>query len=288
MKGILDKHTIPHDDDAVLTVIDYSGGHVRDILNRLEMVAQTGEVSLSAVREYLNLSVVSTYYEILLALREPKQAIALAEQLCERLGADEVAAGLAEAAMNAFRLHHGMFADFVYVDKSLGQRLYAAYGNDVVRLAEHFLRQRYTSKISLLCDILNLSAGVPTTVAVQAPAPILVVAGPPQETSVSPQSLPKDISPPAQTNSSANNKTAPVFTNGKGMLRPDGVGNLGSGDVGALTSVDQYGVARQMPRGRAHVETPIQFSRTAESDDNKVLSPEEWKREFELTWPGRA
>ena len=172
MKDILAKHEIPHEDDAVLTVIDYSGGHVRDIVNRLEMVSQTGEVSLAAVREYLNLSVVSTYYDILLALREPKLAIALAEQLCARLGADEVAAGLAEAAMNAFRLHHGMFADFVYVDKSLGQRLYAVYGDEVVRLAEHFLRQRYTSKIALFCDLLNLQVGIPVTGVGQAPAPI--------------------------------------------------------------------------------------------------------------------
>ena len=285
MNKILDAEGVEHDDDGVLTVIDYSGGHVRDVVNRLEMVAQMGRVNLENVREYLHLSVVSTYYEVLLALGTPKRALELVEGLCERVSPEEVSAGLSEAAMNSFRLKHGMFADFVYVDKSLGQRLYEVYGDGIIRLAEYFLRQRYVTKVSLLCDVLNLSGGIPATVASASPAPVVFVR-PPEvvsqaPTPVSSQPKPSQATPPVPENPSKSPTT------GKGVVRTDGIGNLGSADVAALTSVDQYGVPRQMPRGRTQTTQPISFAKAEEAEENEILSPDQWKREFELTWPGR-
>lgn len=282
MNRILDAEGVQHEDDAVLTVIDYSGGHVRDVVNRLEMVAQMGHVTLENVREYLQLSVVATYYEVLLALGTPKRAVELVEELCARVSPEDVSAGLAEAAMNAFRLRHGMFADFVYVDKALGQRLYEVYGDGVVRLAEHFLRQRYTSKVSLLCDVLNLSAGIPA-----AAAPVILVR--PQETPSTPVVAPFPA-PPVKTAPAPPLSAEPVATsspNGKGMIRTDGVGSLGSDDVAALTDVDHHGVPRQKPRGRTHTPQSISYSKVEDADENEVLSPDQWRREFELTWPGR-
>ena len=281
MNMILDTEGVQHEDDAVLTVIDYSGGHVRDVVNRLEMVAQMGHVTLENVREYLQLSVVATYYEVLLALGTPKRAVELVEELCARVSPEDVSAGLAEAAMNAFRLRHGMFADFVYVDKALGQRLYEVYGDGVVRLAEHFLRQRYTSKVSLLCDVLNLSAGIP------AAAPVILVR--PQETPSTPV-VATFPAPPVKTAPAPPLSAEPVATsspNGKGMIRTDGVGSLGSDDVAALTDVDHHGVPRQKPRGRTHTPQSISYSKVEDADENEVLSPDQWRREFELTWPGR-
>lgn len=288
MKHILTHHGIEHEDDAVLTVIDYSGGHVRDVVNRLEMIAQMGRVDLPTVREYLHLSVVSTYYEVLLALGTPKRAIELVESLCERVNPEEVSAGLAEAAMNAFRLKHGMFADFVYVDRSLGEQLYAAYGDGVVRLAEYFLRQRGTSKVSLICDLLNLQGGVPVRTEVST-APVLVVApiaapvmSPPVEPlTPTPKSLPA-VPPPAVQEVLP--KSSPT---GKGMLRPDGVGSLGSGDVAALTAHDHQAVPRQMPRGRSHAPQHINFSGVDEGDETMLIPADQWRREFERTWLDR-
>ncbi len=118
------------DDDAILTVIDYSAGHVRDILNRLEMVAQLGPVTLQAVRDRLNLSVVTTYYEILLALGDTPKAVDLVEQACDRVGSEDVATGLAEAAMNTYRLANGMHADFSLVDRQLAAEVQKKFGGD--------------------------------------------------------------------------------------------------------------------------------------------------------------
>ena len=289
MNMILDHHGVEHEDDAVLTVIDYSGGHVRDVVNRLEMIAQMGRVDLAAVREYLHLSVVSTYYEVLLSLGDPKRAIDLVEGLCERISPEEISAGLAEAAMNAFRLRYGMFADLVYVDRSLGEQLYSTYGDAVVRLAEYFLRQRYTSKVGLICDLLNLRGGVPVTAPVA--TPVLIQAAAPAISAVTlltpsahlPVSSP--VAPPVAIYSESLLKASAT---GKGVLRPDGVGSLGSGDAAALTSHDHQAVPRQMPRGRNLAPQPINFNGVDEGDETMVIPADQWRREFERTWLDRG
>ena len=289
MKKILDAEGVPHEDDGVLVVIDYSGGHVRDVVNRLEMIAQMGEVSLANVREYLHLSAVSTYYEILLALSDPRRAIELIESACERVSPEEVSAGIAEAAMNSFRLAHGMFTDFVYVDKTMGQRVHALYGDNVVRVADYFLQRRYTSKVALICDAVAMAGGVPAAPSQQAAPPVVFAPAP--QTAQAPQAAPSapQAAPTAPVQASPTPTPAPAAkANGNGKLRADGIGVLGSGDIAALTELDDRAVARDKPRGRDHAPTPINFGGSADGDElNRVLTPEEWRRTFEITWPGR-
>jgi DNA polymerase III subunit gamma/tau len=181
MQRILQKEGVEYEDDAILTVIDHSGGHVRDVINRMEMIAQLGKVDLVTVREYLNLSLVSTYYEILLALGDPPKAVALIEEACDRVSPDDVSAGLAEAAMNAYRLAHGFFAEFVYVDQELAAKVHGLYGDRVVGLAEYFLHAPRATKVGLICDIIRCAGGVPTTArpAQSAAPPIVVQLAPP-------------------------------------------------------------------------------------------------------------
>ena len=284
MNKILDLEGVPHEDDAVLTVIDYSGGHVRDVLNRLEMVAQMGAVDLANVREYLHLSVVSTYYEILLSLSDTKRTVELIEQVCERVGAEEVSAGLAEAAMNSFRLAHGMFADFVYVDKSLAQKVFAAFGNATVKLAEYFLRSRQATKVSLICDILALQSGVPTAAPVVSAPPVQIVAAPvAQAPAPPPVATPSPAAPVAQAPALIQEpKPAP---GPRQDVRVDGVGNLGSSDPAAMTELDQKAVPRHMPqRMRSSPATTVNFSAGKSRDLSEVLTVSQWQREFEQSW----
>lgn len=283
MKMILDKEGIPHEDDAVLTVVDYCGGHVRDVVNKLEMIAQMGEVSVGSVREYLHLATIGIFYEILLALGDSSRAVDLVEQACERISPEEVSAGIAEAAMNSFRLAHGMFADFVYVDKTLGQRVYAAYGNNVIRLAEHFLRSRNTTKVALLCDVVSLAGGVPQQAAAVS-APIIVAAPVPQAAPVVAPAAPAAV---ASTPTSAPVPTpalapTPVAAKPSGPgIRSDGIGNLGSGDPAALTSLDIHAVAREKPRGRLHEPKTIHFSGSMDDDLDRPVPPLEWRTKFD-------
>lgn len=292
MKKILSKEGVSWEDDALLTIIDYSGGHVRDVINRTEMIAQAGGITVDTVREYLHLNVVSTYYQILLALGDSKLAIELVERATAQVTPEEVAAGLAEAAMNSFRLAHGMTADFVYVDRLLAKQLWEKFGPACMKLAEYFLRARYVSQVSLVCDVLNLVSGIPqsasTSCIIQIASPLgasvsaSVSTSAPAPTPIRPHSpsTPLVVAP----------SPAPVEKPLVSDLRPDGVGNMGSSDIQATTVLDKQGVPTRPPRmaqdrrlitiamAQAQAHSPL-------AEDLRVLLPEDWRREFELTWP---
>lgn len=285
---ILDQEGVEHDDDAVLTVIDYAGGHTRDVINRLEMIAQIGPVNLENTRLYLRLSVVSTYYEVLLSLDDPSKAVKLVESLCEQVQPEEVAAGLAEAAMNSFRLAHNMHADFVYVDRELGRKVWDRFNQNTIRLAEYFLRSRYVTRVSLACDILSWAqaAGqmaapvfIPQPAVTQPPPPPAPNGEIPQFVPPPPAPLPP---PPAAKPSGGNGK-------GKLDVRSDGIGNAGSSDVQGLTECDDKAVPREFPRREEDLNKPP-FRPTASAgneDELREITPVEWRVEFERTWRSR-
>lgn len=300
MKWVLEREGVEGDEDAIMTIIDFCGGHVRDVLNKLEMVAQLGPVSIDAVRENLNLSVVSTYYEILLSLGNPSKAVVLTEQACDRVGAEGVHAGLAEAAMNAYRLKHGMFAEFVFVDRELAGKTYEMYGEKVIHLAEYFLRSNRPTKISLVCDVVRCSGGVPVSNAgapvsnppvlvsnVAPPPPAKAVeadpeapASPPEPASPSP---PKDASPAPAAPQAPSEPPQPAETKDANGLRPDGTGNLGSGDICAKTELDTNAIAEEYPRRRTSPAAAPEGVHT-EGEASDILPTPQWRREFSEAW----
>lgn len=272
MKWVLSQENVEYEDDAVLTVIDHAGGHVRDILNQLEMIAQLGPITLQAVREHLNLSLVSMYYEILLALGSPATSVRLAEEACERAGSEEVAEGLAEAAMSAYRLAHGMFAEFTHVDRDLAAKLHALYGDSVIKFSEYFLRSYRVSKTALLSDIIACSTGVPShTIA----APMVIqVAAPATAQAVTVQTPPTVVAPLPPGPASippAVVVEAPAPAKVLETKNP-GIGNRGSGDVCALTSIDDRGVATERPRGEK-----LQKAAVPRGVKDEFLTPEEFR-----------
>lgn len=280
MKHILTTEKVEFEEDAVWTVIDVSGGHVRDVINKTEMVAQLGAVSLEAVREYLNLGAVTLYYEALLALDDPAKVLKLIDEVCDRVGPDEAAIGLAEAAMNSYRLSHGMWAEFVYVDRELAKQVHAKFGDSITEIARYLLRSRGGSKVGLLSDIVSLVEGggkpipqevVESKVVIQpstttAPAP--VAATPPTPAEKAPEPPQEASSPPKEAATPPEPESPPEPKK----------------DVRALHASDHHGVADAMPRGS--VKSPrIQESVRAKTI-KESLTWYEWAREFERTWPG--
>ncbi len=172
MKMILTEQNVQHDDDAVLIVIDRAEGHVRNVLNNLEMVSQLGPITVASVREYLQLSVITVYYEILLHLDEPLRAVEHLSRACELVAPDEVAAGLAEAAMNCYRMAHKCFVDFSYVDRQLAERVYTKYQDNVLRFARAFSEKKTVTRLSLELDVLSFSL---RTLPAPLPAPAVVI-----------------------------------------------------------------------------------------------------------------
>lgn len=269
MIWVLGQERVEFEEDAVRTVIDYSGTHVRDSLNRLEMIAQLGPVTVEAVREHLKISVVSTYYQVLLSLGEPARAIQLVEQALSQVGSpEEVYSGLAEAAMNSYRLAQGIYADFVFIDKGLAQKVYAAYGDQgVLGLTRYFLGGRRPSKTSLICDVLDCASGVPSpqeeskvVVQVQAPAPVRVETPVPPvlevPTATAPPPPPSSESPPKEE---ASKEKTPFY----------------------LTDLDKELklVDRPMPRGPQTDDAKKEVQNFAQTDP-EFLTPDQWRFEF--------
>ncbi len=298
MVMVLAKEGVAYEDDAVMMVIDYSGGHVRDVLNRLEMVSQMGAITAPNVQEYLNLGVISVYYDILLALNDPKRACDLIEKAAERSNPEDIATGIAEAAMNSYRLANGMYTDFVYVDRKLGQAIYERYGMHVLRLSEYFLRGRYVTKASILSDILVLSGTQGNLPHLGAQPPVMFVsqtAAHPQYVSDPTTSAPADVAPStpaplavaAQVAPPAPVVVAPPAPPRDPRLRADGVGPIGI-DPLALGTEDGYGVPMDMPKRKVRPDVPLSFSKKVGEGVPEMMTPDEWKREFERTWPGRV
>jgi len=317
MRGVLQSEGVEFEDDAVLIVIDYSGGHVRDVLNRLEMVAQMGPVTVESVRDHLNLSVISTYYEILLNLfSNTKEALILIDKACERVTPEEVASGIAEAAMNAYRLASGMVADFTFSDKALGAKAHQLYGDGLVKIAEHFVQSRRNSThIGLVCDVVALAGGMPV-----APSPAFSVplfsppspgpsASPPPSPSASPPS--PSASPPSPSASPPSSGPSPNPPSGPAsparvvvspsgakyvpqpivatVGRPDGVGNLSSGDPCALSELDAEVIqVGYKPNGSHTKKQLIHYGQFRAKDGRDILPSSVWKRGFESLWLTRG
>jgi hypothetical protein len=270
------------------------------------MIAQMGKITQESVRAYLNLSVVSSYYEILLLLpTDVHKALSLATNACSRVTPEEVTSGLAEAAMNAFRLANKMYADFVYIDRQLAEKVFAQYQDACIDLAEFFTRSRHATDIGLHCDLLTLSRTIringdvralvsrpaiaippvinitagpfieaptssPTPVEVVAPTPTQVLPQPPV---VAPTPSPAKLAAPQPV------KPAP------GNHRGDGIGDLGK-DPLALTELDSKGVPKELPKPRTPVQKQaLNFHDKSQDDRTEILSPEEWRQYFQKLWP---
>lgn len=288
MKYVLERENVPFEEDGVLTVVDHCGGHVRDVLNKLEMISQIGPVSVANVREYLHLSVVTLYYEILLSLHDPLRAVGFVEQACERAPVEDVVAGIAEAAMNSYRLANGMFAALVYVDRDMAKKVYEKYGVHTIRLADYFLTSRYASRVGLLRDVLLLTQQPGNLPAEGPQRPVVFVTqvgsnGTPIQ--AVPGALPAAVvtqAPSPQVPSLALPPPTPIAPSTKGHEILAEV---------PLTELDNK-MNGQMPRQRqAPVAHPTFGGKPVGDlkDTHKLLHPGEWQREFERVWlPGRG
>jgi DNA polymerase III subunit gamma/tau len=296
MKRILEAEKVEYEEEAVLIVIDSAKGHVRDVISRLEMISQVGPITVDNVRDKLNFSLVPTYYTLLLKLpNETREALALVDEICGKVTAEEAANGLAEAAMNSFRLANGMMADFTFVDRELSKKVSELYGSQLTRVAEYFLRSRYITQVGLICDLATLAQSLrggasflapqtvrpsfqPLVVSVPAAAPEAVPPPPADQPSPIPVSSPPAPSPPPPPLP----VEVPLVVDPN--LRSDGVGNLGSSDVGALTDLDTSAV----PRGTPARERPVLDLESRASDGRGVLTPTIWRKTFEESWLRRG
>lgn len=257
MCEILEAEKVEYQDDAILIVIDHSGRHVRDVINKLEMISQLGPITVNNVRDYLHLSVITLYYKILLSLNNPVQAIELVDQACEQVAPEEISAGLAEAAMNTYRVMNGMHADFSFVDKGLAEQVYNKYQADVVKFAYWFLGSRYTTKLSLTRDIVVFSQ-TPGNLPLDNPTPPVVFA----KQVVSQPITQKAVPTPPLVNTLSSPPISKFADADFNIIKP--------------TEVEASLVNTPLPRVRNEKDEVV-LPRRAKA---KQMTPKEWTKEF--------
>ena len=270
-KMVCKEEKVPFQDDALLTIIDSSGGHIRDILNKMEMVAQIGEINLTNTREYLHLSAVSLYYDILLSLDQPIKAIELIEQVCENVAPDEVQAGIAEAAMNSYRLANKMHTEFMLADREMGQKVWDRYREGTIRLADYFLTNRYASRASLMRDALLLTQ-LPGNIPPVGALPTLYIM--PPGTGVPTGAAPAPAAPAVPSTSAP-----PTTDQAAAVSAPSAVVNGVNGHCKFPMDppLHDYGPPNW---GTPSAHKPSVSVHHEARDDSRVLSPDEWRREF--------
>ncbi len=289
MVSILQSEKVDYEEDAVLTVIDFAGGHVRDVLNRLEMLAQVGAITVSSARAHLNLSAVTTYYKILLSLvSNTQESLDLLESLGDTSTPDEIASGLTEAAMNSYRLAMGMCANFRYTDKSLGSQVFESYGGSgLIELVRVLTSTKYLAQNGLVCDLVvladKLGGSTATQMTIQAqtptPAPPQIQAAPQVTVSVAaPQT--HTPAPAPQVQAPAPQAKAPTLS----FVPQPPLGDLGSDDVCALTEVDSKAMPTEKP-GVGRIRKPLIFEKR--DDNNAPIPPSTWRKHFEALWGRR-
>jgi hypothetical protein len=252
VRWILDQESVSYEDDALLTVIDYARGHVRDVLNRLETIAQLGPITMASVRERLDLSAVSVYYDALLALGDAPRAIDLIERACDRVGPLQVAVGLAEAAMNAYRHANRIHTDYAALDRERAAQVYARFDRETVNVSRYFLSLgSYVSQLDLVCAAIafNAQGAVPSTQEARAAqqVPVLIASAPVLAADVSPPVVATSPPPLAVTGSASPADPATLRPTPHLMLvKPAKIFH----DLNEpRTKIDEAGMSKPLPKG---------------------------------------
>ncbi len=290
-KLIADTEGVKAEEDALFTIIDSCGGHVRDIINKMEMVAQIGEISLANTREYLHLAAVTIYYDVLLSLGEPSKAIELIERACENVSPEDVTAGIAEAAMNSYRLANGMYTEFVLVDRELGKRVYGLYGLGTVRLADYFLQNRYASRTTLMRDVLLLSQLEGNLPPMGATPTVQIVMGGGAPVQAAPvQTAPSGLQATATASGSPTVEHILTATSAVAVAGPPAP-VLNGHSVPVDPRLHNFGPNPiDLPEPRKKTDAPARpaFGAAPNEPDARPLNPSEWQRAFLARWTGRG
>lgn len=289
VRGILERESVSYEDDAVLTVIDYARGHVRDVLNRLETLAHLGPITMESVRERLDLTMTSVYYDVLLALGDAGRVIELVEQACDRVGPSQVATGIAEAAMNAYRQANKIHTDYSTLDRARAEQVFARFGASTVSVSRHFLGLgAHVSRVDLVCAAVAYGGEgaptVPASRALEVPAQITVVAPP------------VVVAPVARDPAAASLPPAPVSVGGAVAL-PAAPKAPEAGSRAAVTRpwklipegnvprsrVDAAGMGGPMPKGSGAASRPNRPKLDQAPASSKVPAPSQTPAEFTAT-----
>jgi len=175
--------------------------------------------------------------------------------------------------MNSYRVANNMHADFSYVDKTLAEKVYGKYQANIVKFAYWFLGSKYTTKLSLVRDVVVFSQ-TPGNLPVEGPTPPIVFTSNMVQVSaaapVNPSPVPVPVSTPlVQTVPVASEPVAskPAYTDFRDPTPP--------------TATEEPLVNAPLPRSRGKTAG---ISHRSGSISKKPMTPDEWRVSFERLW----
>ena len=288
---ILTEQKVSFEPGAIDLLVSASHGHARDLLNRLEQVAQYGEVTVPAVRNTLGLQTITDVYDILSNIGDPTRVTQKLNQALETIPESQLREHLLEVAMLAYKASLGLSpASSVLYDEEGMSWLQGKSLQPMLALAENLtgnsrqpllLALLAASGVSFDADkVVIASPVVPSRVAAPTPASAppqlrLVVAEPeeaPATPAIAAPTVVEDVAPPTPK-SSANRPILANYADAQPFsFKPE-----------ILAPIDQLGRPESMPRGAKPPSNRASgpLSPVKAVSEHKLLTTTEFRVRFE-------
>lgn len=156
---ICDEEGIPYEDDGLSLIYQNSHGHIREMVNLVEKISRTGSLTENQVRDQLGLETVSNFFRILIhSGTDLDKAFEILQDTLGMVDPGVVYNGLAEAALAAFRVSHGITTGMSYTDKKLAGELFDTYGENVLAIPDRILKDsRPVDENILTMELIQIS-----------------------------------------------------------------------------------------------------------------------------------
>jgi len=139
---ICKKENIPYEEEAVQALVTVKKSHFRDVLVFLGQVMDIGGLTSSVVYDYLDIGVNDLYFEVLSNLnKNPSASMESLDKALTRVSAQDAYNGLASAAMDSFKAKKGIRCSLVLRDKTLRDRTFEEYGDNITSIANYLINK---------------------------------------------------------------------------------------------------------------------------------------------------
>ena len=138
---ICEEEGINYDREALGLIFQNSNGHIREMINAVERISRSGDLTEGQVRDQLGLRSVSDFYRILIHAGDNlDRSFDLLSNVLSVLDPEKIYNGLAHAALSSYRTSRGITTGMGYTDESLAEDLNEKYGEDLLFIADRILK----------------------------------------------------------------------------------------------------------------------------------------------------
>ncbi len=262
---ILQQEGVSYDRNAVMLVVDRCGYHIRTAITRLETISLSGAITVDSVSDSLDLGSTSKYLQIVKFIKTPSEYLKVLEDLLCKHTAEEVAGGLSDAALVAFRVGKGFNHKLSAAETMLAKEVYDQHGVLCLQISQTLVTLRRPSRSLLEITLLLLGERLSGTLS---ELPALVPSVPSTAVAVSSDLASKkeaDLKKPEVPKKQDPDKPDPF----------------------QLTELDKHVLSNLKPatsKIKLMTREQLSFNKSEEDRDLDILTPDQWRIEFERSF----